>query len=98
MYYAGRRLLAEGERFEVGDPLPNAGNWPNIRVKVRTGHVLKIPENCTFGDLDRHTKHRVQRLKIKNKLEVSGVLGTDGHTVATSPPETLAPVELSNDE
>lgn len=89
MYIAARALdLGNGQRREIGDPVPEAVSWRNLRAYVSQRWVLQVQEGMRLEQLDIDTQIRIRRLGIEQKLIGLGVLVGSG----AGPTKTVAEV------
>jgi len=95
MLIAARALdLGNGVRREIGDPVPEARSWRNLRNYIAQHWVLSVEEGLTLEELDTDTQVRVRRLGIAPKLIGLGILRGSGD----APVKTVAEVgqEIAN--
>ena len=93
---AGKPLRVGDSVRQIGDPIPEAQDWKNLRSYVGMGQVLQVPENVPFDNLERTLKARILRLGIEDKLRALGLFGSEATVTdgAEDPPGTEEPEDL----
>ncbi len=102
-YYAGRRIgvIRDGEQVSVaaGQPLPEAADMPKLRLRIKSGHVVKLVD----GKPHPSSRVRARQLRIIKPLErqpakepVAGAADSDSGSggAASSQPASARPKKV----
>lgn len=78
--------LGNGNRREIGDPVPEAASWRNLSSYISQHYVLDVPNQppLPFEKHSSGVQVRIARHKIKEKLIGLGILArSDGSVTKT---------------